>query len=651
MTQVSPESSVLDQRTAEYFHARWTALCRRTDSFFASLMLAQWFGAVLTALILTPRAWNGTDSVIHPHIWAAIFLGGAIASLPIYLARKHPGREATRLVISVAQMLTSGLLVHLSGGRIETHFHIFGSLALLGFYRDWKVLSLAALVTALDHFLRGYFFPLSVYGVAYASPLRSVEHAAWVAFETTFLLWACRVHNEDAHDVAEKQAQLELMYEQVELTVKARSDELVRIQASINERDAQMETMGAILQTAADAIIVLDHTESITQVNAKAEKLFGYTTQELVGSKLSRLLSDGSRAKMTQIFVDSEFGISGLAETDYHEVEGKKKSGEAVAIELALSAIEIGSDRMFTIIVRDITQRQHMEVKLRQAQKLESVGQLAAGIAHEINTPIQFVSDNTRFLQEEFTGIRVLLKRCEELSQADDDHKNEAVASVVGAATLLDIEYVADEIPKSIKQSLEGIARVAQIVRAMKEFSHPGTSEKQSVDINRAIESTVLVSTNEWKYVADLETNFDRTLPLVACFPGEFNQVMLNLIVNAAHAIADRKDRHSHEKGLIRVSTLDCGPVVEIRVSDNGGGIPPEIAHKVFDPFFTTKEVGRGTGQGLALARSVICNKHGGTITFETTPGIGTTFVITMPLRDAVRPSCDAHERFAETRH
>jgi signal transduction histidine kinase len=194
-----------------------------------------------------------------------------------------------------------------------------------------------------------------------------------------------------------------------------------------------------------------------------------------------------------------------------------------------------------------------------------------------------------------------------------------------------DIDYLRDEVPKAIHQLAEGVEHVARIVRAMKEFSHPGPIEKTPLDLRRAIESTVLVSKNEWKYVADVTTDFDPELPPVPCVAGEFNQVMLNLIVNAAHAIGDVVNG-SGGKGTIQVSTRRQGAWAEIRVRDTGIGIPEAIQPKVFDPFFTTKQVGKGTGQGLSIAHGVIVKKHGGRLSFDTQCGAGTTFLIELPL-------------------
>jgi PAS domain S-box-containing protein len=289
-------------------------------------------------------------------------------------------------------------------------------------------------------------------------------------------------------------------------------------------------------------------------------------------------------------------------------------------------------------ICRDITERRQLELELRQAQKLEAVGGLAAGIAHEINTPIQFVGDNTRFLQDAFASLQTLLKKYQEWGEAAstqtvDPHLLEEVKEAVETA---DLDYLTEEIPKALSQSLEGVGRVATIVRAMKEFAHPDRKEKAAADLNKALHSTLIVARNELKYVADVETDLGE-LPPVVCHLGDINQVFLNLLVNAAHAIKEVV-KESGEKGKILVQTRREGEMVRIAITDTGCGIPESIRTKIFEPFFTTKEVGQGTGQGLAIARSIVVEKHGGTLTFRTELGRGTTFEICLPISQVSAP-------------
>ena len=304
--------------------------------------------------------------------------------------------------------------------------------------------------------------------------------------------------------------------------------------------------------------------------------------------------------------------------------------------------------RMWTF--HDITERrrkelerQRMEVHLRQSQKLESIGQLAAGIAHEINTPTQYVGDNTRFVKDAFPAIIQVLKAHEELVAAA---KNQAVtpALLARCETLLatsDLDYLYIQIPTALAETLEGVERVSKIVRAMKEFSHPGGKEKSPADLNKAIESTVTVARNEWKYVADLKLELEKDLPLVPCFVGEFNQCILNLIVNAAHAIGDVVKKNPGTKGLITVRTRHDSDHVEVRVTDTGTGIPEAARPKIFEPFFTTKDVGKGTGQGLAMIYGCIVKRHGGAVSFETETGRGSTFILRLPLKSSAVPNAE----------
>jgi signal transduction histidine kinase/FixJ family two-component response regulator len=278
--------------------------------------------------------------------------------------------------------------------------------------------------------------------------------------------------------------------------------------------------------------------------------------------------------------------------------------------------------------------RSLMELQLRHAQKLESIGQLAAGIAHEINTPTQYIGDNIRFLQTSFADLQRLQRGYDDLLRAVKENaaSPELVARIEDAAKRADLTFLLEEIPRAIEQSLDGVNRVARIVRAMKEFSHPGTGQKIPIDLNSAVETTLTVAGNEWKYVATVELDFDEELPLVPCLPGEFNQVILNIVVNAAQAIAEVVQDGAKGKGVISVKTRSVGEWAEIRIRDTGAGIPEKIRHKVFDPFFTTKAVGKGTGQGLAIAHAVIVDRHGGTISFESETGVGTVFIIRLPM-------------------
>ncbi len=262
---------------------------------------------------------------------------------------------------------------------------------------------------------------------------------------------------------------------------------------------------------------------------------------------------------------------------------------------------------------QEMLQRKELETQLVHAQKMEAVGQLAAGIAHEINSPSQFVNDNVTFLRD---AVKELLAAVSGEGEVPDEKE---------------LEFLRENAPESVEQALQGMERITTIVKSMKNFAYrDAASEKKPQNLNQAITATSVVATNEWKYHAELELDLDQYLPLVPCNIGEINQVILNLIVNAAHAIRDSKSEG--EKGLIVVSTKQYDQYVVITIQDNGGGIPEQVQGKIFEPFFTTKDVGVGTGQGLAIAHNVITKSHGGNIWFETEQGKGTTFFIRLSL-------------------
>jgi PAS domain S-box-containing protein len=380
-------------------------------------------------------------------------------------------------------------------------------------------------------------------------------------------------------------------------------------------------------------LIGISRDSRIKRWNRAAAKVFALAKNEVAGKPLAECGIHWVRAD-----IQVEIG-SWCAGQESRRVDALPFviGGETRFLGLTLnwiSAPEEGIDELL-IIGSDVTDREILGQQLRQAQKLEAIGQLAAGIAHEINTPTQYVGDNTRFLQESWPSLKELIVISKEIRQ-------EAALGPISPQTLqrfdalaqaADFEYLQTEIPRAIEQSLEGTQRVGKIVRAMKEFSHPGAEEKRSIDINTAIETTITVARNEWKYVAEVETHFAPDLPLVLCHAGEFNQVILNLLINAAQAIAQAVGDGSQGKGKIVVSTTSDQDWAEISISDTGAGIPEAVRSRVFEPFFTTKPVGKGTGQGLALAHTAIVRRHGGKIWFDSEVGKGTTFYIRIPLQ------------------
>lgn len=429
------------------------------------------------------------------------------------------------------------------------------------------------------------------------------------------------------------------MHRLAEATARARelgaeNDERRRAEASLRESEERFRQMAESISGVfwiADAA-----TDDTIYVSAAYERVFQRSCASLYESSRSWL--EAVHPDDRERVAEESSRVRTAGELD-HEYRIVRRDGSIRWIRTRIFPVRDakGTIYRYTGVCDDITEQRMIQNQIVQSQKLEAIGQLAAGIAHEINTPTQYVGDNIRFLRDSFEELGRLLANSAKLLHA-------AKLGPVPKATLdaveesvrdVDPAYLRDEIPRAIEQSVEGVARITKIVRAMKDFSHPGVQERVPLDVNEAIETTLTVAQNELKYVADIVTRFDPDLPPVPCYPNEINQVVLNVLINAADAIADASGRDSEEKGTISVSTAKVDGWAEIRIGDTGTGIPERIRPRIFDPFFTTKEVGKGTGQGLALSHSIIVEKHQGSITFESDVGRGTTFIIRLPLQPA----------------
>lgn len=394
-------------------------------------------------------------------------------------------------------------------------------------------------------------------------------------------------------------------------------------QARVNaeHRATQLNT---ILDTAASGIITIDHAGAVISFNQAAEQIFGYSGGEVIGKNISRLMPVAIAAKhdgYMQRYLDSgDSHIIGKR----REVEGLRKNGEVFPALLRINKMDINGELFFTGLIDDISETKTLQAQLGQAQKLEAIGQLASGVAHEINTPIQYIGDNLSALHENFADIVAY-------QQALYDVADQALkAQLDDLADRYDLEFILEDSPKAIKQAQEGVERVAEIVKAMKTFSHVEPNQnKQLINLHDALNSALTISRNSYKYIAEIETDFAADVGSIECYANELNQVFLNLIINAAHAIEEKQAG----MGRIRIVTRKLDDSVEVMIQDNGAGIPEEIQEKVFNLFFTTKAVGKGTGQGLSLSHSIVVEKHGGKLFFESGSGAGTTFHIQLPIR------------------
>lgn len=394
-------------------------------------------------------------------------------------------------------------------------------------------------------------------------------------------------------------------------------------------------TSGRIAALALDqavfAAALLDTGGRITQVNHAFTELTGYSPDEALGHSLD-LLCCGA---YDVAYYQDVFRRLAEGEEWAERVPIGRKDGGSYRSRSVASPIrdEEGAIVAYSFYSRDTSDEAAMEAQLGHLQKMEAIGEMAAGIAHEINTPIQYVGDNLQFLKD---ACGDLVRLIEALDVACEAGRSGPIPEgnlemVEALRQEVDWAFLRDEIPLAIDQALEGRNRVAAIVRAMKEFAHPGDDELAPVDVNHAIENTLAVSRGEWKNVAEMELDLAPDLPHVPCYPGSFNQVLLNLVVNASHAVADVRDQRGG-RGIIHIGTAQRDGSVEVIIRDNGCGIPKEHIRRIFEPFFTTKDIGKGTGQGLALAHAVVVDRMKGQIEVHSVPGEGTEFLLRLPL-------------------
>jgi len=602
-------------RTAELFEATQQAIFQHTDRLFARLMLWQWLAAVAAAIFIAPLTWSGTQSQLHVHVLAAVFLGGLITALPVFLAITQPRTVMTRHVVAIGQMLMSALLIHLTGGRIETHFHVFGSLAILAFYRDWRVLMSASLVVVVDHLLRGILWPQSVYGVTTAPVWRSLEHGWWVVFEVTFLIVSIRKSLGETLNIAERQAELEAVNAGIERKVNERTAELTREVAERRQAEENLKQSEAQLAKAQRIASLGSWEWDILQDkilwSEETRRLYGFTAEDH-GSEIARCIDrvhpDDRQSVHDALATSAQSGQPYSCDHRVILPDGTIRIMRGIG-EVLLDA----SGKPVKIIgtTQDITKTKiaeealrQSEEQLRQSQKMEAVGRLAGGVAHDFNNLLTVINGYCAMSMQQMEAHSPLRRNAEEILKAAE--------------------------------------RAASLTSQLLAFSRKQVLQPKVLNLNEVIGSMEKMLRRLIGEDIELSAVREAGLGHIKADPGQIEQVILNMAVNARDAMPRGGKlilRTSNVSLDLKTSfrsnrSLDVGDYVMLAISDTGVGMTEEVKAHLFEPFFTTKGVGRGTGLGLATCYGIV-RQSNGDIGVYSEVNSGTTFKIYLPRADA----------------
>lgn len=607
-------SSTFEARSAQLREVHLAHVHHEGDRLFRLLLPLQWAVAVVLALATTPFTFAGASRAIHPHVWIALVGGAALTAAPLALIWAQPGRRLTRHVVVVAQMLFSGLLIHVTGGRIETHFHVFGSLAFIAFYRDPGLLVTATLAVTADHVGRGWLWPAAVYGVPNPAWWRFLEHAAWMVFEDIVLAMGIHRSLADIRRIAEREAALTQVNDLVEQQVNERTAELA----------ASREQFRSLVETTQAIPWEVDLRSGVTTyIGPKVEAMLGYPPAHFGAAHVfTALVHRDDLPQMQRISAE-------VAQTDAElelecELRFVAADGHLVHTRSLLSALGSRERRVLRGVSIDISRQKQLEADARAAHRIQSLGRVAASVAHEVNTPLQYIGDNVRFLAD---AARRLIQAVDRIGVASgptaDTDMHRKVAEILRRAK---IDRIRDGIEGAHDAATLGLEQVRQIVRALQSLTGGQQHGAGTVVADECVRTAAMLAHAEFPeivYQLELEP-----IGAIACDGVAIGQAVLGLLRNAAEATREHLPTGAH--GRIEVRGRRSEDSIAIEVRDFAGGIPVEIRDRLFEPFFTTRGEGHGTGEGLHRIRDIVEGQHGGQLIVHHESD-GTTFTVVLP--------------------
>jgi PAS domain S-box-containing protein len=620
--------------------------CAETDRTFAILMIVQWIAGIIMAVVVSPRTWIGDTSTVHIHVWAAILLGGLVSSLPIALAILCPGRAVTRHWIAIAQMLWSALLIHLSGGRIETHFHVFGSLAFLAFYRDWKVLVTATLVVSVDHIVRGVAYPQSVFGVLAAGSFRWVEHAGWVVFEDIILVVSCVRGIRETREISRRRAQLELTNERIESTVESRTADLQSLNRQLageiadrHKSEAREAQLGRIIEDSLNEIYVFDAlTLKFRDVNRGARENVGYSLDDLKTMTPLDLKPEFDRTSFRQ---NIQPLIDGTLSVLKFETQHRRKDGSLYPIAVNLQLSRRDTDTQFVAMIRDITERKQTEAELYSLQQehMESsrqagMAEIATGVLHNVGNVLNSVNVSANLLTDRLITGRIdnLQKAVAMLEEHSDDPGDFLTSDEKGRRLPAYLRRLSDSLSddRDFMQTEVGalsmkIDHIKEIVQVQQTHSRRGFVER--IVLLELVETALTVNDSSFRrHNIEIQREFD-DVPVIETDKHQVLQILVNLISNARNAMIEHEG--DVRRLTIRIKRSEDSQA-SIEVQDTGAGIAPDNLDRIFGHGFTTRKDGHGFGLHSSANAA---NELGGSLTvFSDGPDRGATFTLQLPI-------------------